>query len=258
MHPTRLLLCALTLAAPLAAAPATWLDEKFSDGERNLQGPPASAEWFSSSATVTLTATPGALKQDGGGRYVLAYFAPADAPAYIAPGETLVLTYQIAVDGPLDGPGALRVGLFNSAGKRIVADKQAQSPDFAGYRGYMGAANPAPSKNAPLRLFKRTQGEDTLIAALTAFSSIGEAAGLIQTMKDGQTYTGTLTIQRSASGESNTITHGFSGGDLAPHQTTAVDALEPVTVFDTVVIHAGTKAARGFTLKSVRIETRKN
>ena len=258
MHSPRLLLCALTLAAPLISAPAVWLDEKFSDGERGLQSPPASAEWFSSSASATLTTTPGALRQDGGGRYVLAYFPPADAPAYLAPGETLVLTYQIALDGPLDGPGALRVGLFNSAGKRIVADKQAQSPDFTGYRGYMGASNPAPSKNAPLRIFKRTQGEDTLIGALTSFSSIGEAAGQIQTLKDGQTYTGTLTIQRSASGESNTITHGFSGGDLTPHQVTTVDSLDPVTVFDTVVIHAGTKAARGFTLKSVRIETRKN
>lgn len=258
MQSTRLFFCALTLGIPLGAAPALWIDEQFSDGERGLQSPPASAEWFSSSASPTLTVAPGALKQDGGGRYVLAYFSPSGTPAYLAPGETLVVTYRIVIDSPLDGPGALRVGLFNSAGKRIIADKQAQSSDFAGYRGYMGAANPAPSKNAPLRLFKRTQGEDTLIAALTAFSSIGEAAGLIQTMKDGQAYTGTFTIQRSSSGESNTITHGFSGGDLAPHQTTAVDALEPVTVFDTVVIHAGTKAAHGFTLKSVRIETRKN
>jgi hypothetical protein len=251
----RFILFALALSGPLTAAPKIWLDDNFADGERDQQNLPASAGWFSSSVGGTLTVTTGALTQYGGGRYVLAYFAPADAPARIAPGETLVLTYRITLEHPLDGPGALRVGLFNSGAQRIVADKQAQSPDFAGYLGYMGATNPVPTKNAPLRLFKRVPGKGTLIANLTSFDAISEPAGSLQTMQDGETYTGTLTIRRSASGSSNAITHGFYGNDLRPNQATAVDSVEPITVFDTVVIHAGTKAAHGFTLKAVRIET---
>lgn len=248
----------VALAAPLAAEPRVWLDEHFADGERDRQNPPESAAWFTSSAASTLAISPGALVQSGGGRHVLAYFTPAGAPAGPAPGETLVLTYEIAVSSPTDGPGALRVGLFNSGGNRMVMDKQARSADFAHYRGYMGAANPAPSKNLPLRIFKRTGNDDTLIGALPPFFALGEGGGALQPLREGVTYTGTLTIQRSPSGQTSTLTHGFSGGDLSLHQVTAADSLEPVTTFDTVVFHAGTKAASAFTLKSVRIEIRKN
>ena len=258
MNSPRLALLAVALAGSAFAEPKVWLDERFADGERATQALPASAEWLSSSATSTVIVAPGSLVQTGGGRHVLAYFTPKDAPAAIGLNETLVLTYEIAVSVPADGPGALRVGLFNSGGHRVVMDKQARSADFAHYRGYMGAANPAPSKNLPLRLFKRTGGDDTLIAALPPFFALGEGGGALQPLRDGVTYTGTLTIQRSPSGQTSTLTHGFSGGDLSLHQVTAADSLEPVTTFDTVVFHAGTKAASAFTLKSVRIEIRKN
>ncbi|MDF3055972.1 MAG: hypothetical protein K0R17_187 [Rariglobus sp.] len=252
MHaPLAIALFGLTLAGPLIAGPTVWLDERFADGERLTQKPPASAEWFSSSAMSTLSVQPGALTQDGGGRHVLAYFGPAT----LAPGESLVLTYEIILASPSDAPGALRVGLFNSDGKHVASDKQARSGDFTGYRGYMAATNPAPSKNPPLRLFKRTQGDDTLIAAVPSFLPIGEPAGIVQALQDGETHTGTFMIRHSTSGQA-ALSCGFSGGRLAPHEVTTTDFNSPVTTFDTVVFHIGTKAARAFTLKSVRIETR--
>lgn len=261
MNPSRLgtLVFALSaLAGSLFAESRVLLDERFADGERATQALPASAEWLSSSASGTVLVSPGALVQTGGGRHLLAYFTPGDAPAAVAPGETLVLSYEISVATPVDGPGGLRVGLFNSGGARVATDKQGRSVEFSRYRGYMGAANPAPSKNLPLRLFKRTGDDETLISALPPFFALGEPGGSMQTMRDGATYTGTLTIKRPLQDNLFTLVHGFYGGDLRPQEVAATDPLEPVTAFDTVVFHLGSKAGTAFTLKSVRIEIRKH
>lgn len=99
---------------------------------------------------------------------------------------------------------------------------------------------------------------DALIGDLTAFVSIAEPVGGLQTLKDGVIYTGVLTIRRSESGHSQTISHALSGGEISQaYEASTVDSNGPVTAFDTVVFHTGTKGADGFTVHSVRIETRK-
>lgn len=247
----------VALAAPLAAEPRVWLDEHFSDGERDRQNPPESAAWFSSSAASTLAVSPGALVQSGGGRHVLAYFTPAGAPAGPAPGETLVFTCEFALTSPMDGPGAFRLGLFNSNGTRIVADKHGRSDDFMRYSGYMGAANPAPSKPLPLSIFKRVAtNSDILIGALPPFQAISAPGGGTQSLKNDRIYQGTFKIRRPASGPGLAITFGFTGEDLTGHEVATTDSAAPVLLFDTVVVHTGTRGSQGFTLKSVRIETR--
>ncbi len=253
--PRSVFFAAIAATATAVAEPKVWLDERFADGERSRQALPASAEWFTSSSPSTVSVIRGSLTQEGGGRHLLAYFTPANAPVELAVGEALVLTYEIALNTPLDGPGSLRVGLFDSGGDRIVTDKQARSDDFADYRGYMGAANPTPSKAPSLRIYERTLKDETLVSAITPFSPLGGGDGGLQALPDGKTCTGSLRIERDTAGKV-TVTHGFSGDGLpAPHSVSATDDSDIVTRFDTVVFHAGTKAAHGFTLTSVHIET---
>jgi len=240
--------------AQAAAGPRVLLDDAFIDGERGTQNLPASAEWFTSSAASTVDVVSGAgLTQRGGGRHVIAYFTPALEPVRLVPGQTLKLTYQVAVHGPMDGPGAFRVGLFNSGGARVVGDKQSRSHDFVGYRGYIGTTNPMPMKNAPLRLAKRTGEYDTLLAEIGAYSLLGGVGGSLQTMRDGELHTGTLAIT-CVSYDQAVIAHGYEGGALREMFVSEADNSGPVFDFDTVVIHAGSKAADGFTLRSVRVE----
>lgn len=249
---------AATAATTAFAESKVWLDERFADTERSRQALPASAEWFTSSSPSTVSVIRGSLTQEGGGRHVLAYFAPANAPVELAVGEALVLTYDISLNSPMDGPGSLRVGLFDSGGNRVVTDKQARSDDFADYRGYMGTANPAPSKVPSLRIYERTLKDETLVSAITPFAPLGGGDGGLQALPDGKSCTGTLRIERGAAGRV-TVTHAFSGDGLhAPHSVSATDDSEIVTRFDTVVFHAGTKAAHGFSLTSVHIETTTN
>jgi hypothetical protein len=252
------LLVALFGAASAFAGPKLWLDETFADGERTLQTPPVSLAWLTGSSGSTLNAAKGALTQAGGGRHVLAYFAPKETPLYLEAGCTAVLTYQISLYGPKDASGTLRVGLFHSGGARIAGDREGRSEHFRQYIGYMCATNPVPARPPAARLYRRTEGVDALIGDLNAFVSIAEPAGGLHPLKDGVIYTGTLTIRRSESGHSQTITHALSGGDISgPYEVSTVDSNDPVSAFDTVVFHTGTKGADGFTLHSVRIETRK-
>ncbi len=243
----------LLASVSVSAAPQVVLDETFADGERMTQALPASIEWMTSGHPNTVNVVRGALTQAGGGRHLLGYFAPEGTPVEIAPGEALLLTYAIAVKSPADAAGALRVGLFDSGGVRIVTDRISRSDDFTAYRGYMGTANPAPTRSSPLRVLKRTHDGDTLVSMIEPFSSLGVAGGRLQPLPDDQVCTGTLRIDRPSPGLV-TVTHAFSGGALQTHTVTAVDGADVVTRYDTVIFHSGSKATDGFTLTSVRIE----
>ncbi|MFH1496693.1 MAG: hypothetical protein ABII82_02590 [Verrucomicrobiota bacterium] len=239
---------------PLAADPLVILHDAFADGERETQALPASAEWFgsSSSATIWVERDRG-LVQEGGGRHVLAYFTPAREPVRLAPGQTVRLTYELAITGPMDGPSAFRVGLFDSGGARVIDDKQSRSLDFVGYRGYIGTTNPKPLKNAPLRIAKRIGESDTLLATITAYELLGGSGGSLQPMEDGVFYTGTLSI-KCVSYDKAIVTHGYEGGELRELVVSDEDVAAPQFTFDTVAVHAGSKAADGFVLRSVKVE----
>lgn len=238
----------------LAADSLVILNDSFADGERETQALPASAEWFgsSSSSTIWIERDRG-LVSDGGGRHVLAYFTPAREPLRLTPGRTIRLTYELAITGPMDGPSAFRVGLFDSGGARVIDDKQSRSLDFVGYRGYIGTTNPKPLKSAPLRIAKRIGESDTLLATITAYELLGGSGGSLQPMADGVFYTGTLSI-KCVSYDKAVITHGYEGGDLRELVVSDQDVAAPQFTFDTVAIHAGTKAADGFILRSVKVE----
>lgn len=248
-------LVALCLASVTPCVAALWVDEVFADGERHLQQPPASLSWFTSSSASLLAVADGALVQQGGGRFVLAHFATPEAPLYLAPGEVLVLKYEIELKDPADSAAGLRVGLFSGAASRVGHDGQQGAGVFTGYRGYISVCNPAPTKGLPLRLMRRVEGGAALLNDLTTYASIGNAAGIMQPMLGGVTYTGTFTITRSASGQTNQITHAFEGGSLVAHQAMTTDS-DPLTVFDTLAFHSLSRATAGFSLRSVRLETK--
>lgn len=241
-------------AASALAGSQVLLNETFADGERETQALPDSAEWFGSSAANTLwIERDRGLVQDGGGRHVLAYFTPSQEPIRLSPGQTLRLTYELAVIGPMDGPSAFRVGLFDSGGARVIDDKQSRSRDFVGYRGYIGTTNPKPLKNAPLRLAKRTGESDTLLATITAYELLGGSGGSLEFMEDGVFYKGELSV-KCLGYDQAVVTHSYGGGELRDQLVVETDARNPQFTFDTVAVHAGSKAADGFVLRSVRIE----
>lgn len=248
------LVLGLAGAASVQAGPQLFMNDTFADGERETQALPESAEWFGSSAASTLwIERDRGLVQDGGGRHVLAYFTPSREPVRLSPGQTLRLTYELAVIGPMDGPSAFRVGLFDSGGARVIDDKQSRSRDFIGYRGYIGTTNPKPLKNAPLRLAKRTGESDTLLATITAYELLGGSGGSLEFMEDGAFYKGELSV-KCLSYDEAAVTHSYSGGELRDQIVSETDAHSPQFTFDTIAVHAGSKAANGFVLRSVKVE----
>ncbi|WP_221029081.1 hypothetical protein [Actomonas aquatica] len=228
-------------------------EETFADEERMHLNPPDSLEWYTSSSASTLEVTTDGLRQNGGGRQVLAHFTPEGKPLELEVGQKLVLSLQFSVEGPTDSPGGLRIGLLNSHGAHAFDDKMNSAMEYEGYRGYIALTNPAPAKRRQIRLGKRTGNGDRLLSTTQNFTMLPSSGGELLQLESGQIYTAELSVTRTAAKEVS-VSISFTGSNGQTGVFTRTDSKDIETAFDSLAISPGSKTVSAFTIHQARLD----
>ncbi len=148
------------------------LDDTWLNGTRNVQSPPASSAWFTSSAG-SLNAAPGAMTLTvGGSVLILTYFTPnsSSPPVTLNVGDTLTAAMTLTFNGLptlASSSQGFRIGLFDFADgsnspKRVGGDSfssSSQGLNVAGYALFQKMYTTF-SDSSPITIRKRTSLSD--------------------------------------------------------------------------------------------------
>lgn len=263
---TRLLAscCALGLASSLGAQSV--FTDNFADANRT--------GWFSSAGPSTLTVTDGAMRQDtgGSGRSVVTYISAGTV--VLAVGESLTASFDLRLVGPAgtlfaDANGAnnqLRFGLFYSGGgTRVISDNfgSASYPggaayNFASQDGYASLTTlheqgkNSDGSQASTSIRDRTGSNTALISTTTGYTTLGSSIVPPVTFQIDTTYTGSMTITRTASGVD--ISVAYTGGAFGTNYAfSRSDTTDAVFQFDMLAFHVNSNVATAFTLDNVAV-----
>lgn len=225
------------------------LSESFADGQRLVQNLPATSAWYSSTSGASLTYENGALTSPKG-HHLVTYFTDMNGAENqviaLGVGDKLVVEFSFSITGSASNSGGLRVGLMDSGGSRISKDSQTLNAaaflDYTGYAAFL--SNGAGSAG---KFYKRNPGVSNALihSGSTVYSDLmGAGSGTGATFVDGTNYTGTFTLERTASGVFMSIS--LSGLDGYSFSYTDSDA--PCTSFDTFVIWGAANLLETYTL----------
>ncbi len=229
------------------AATDVLLSETFPADKRLDQDLPDTAAWYNSSNSGISYST-GNLSSTSN-RFYMAYFTDSGT-VDLAVGESLSISFSLALDTPDTNYGGLRIGIFNSGGNRISSDGAGLNnplyDDYVGYASMMnvnaGSAMKFSERNANL--------SEALIHSGTAYTSFNEKGlGDGATFTSGQFYEAVFTLTRTASGVEMSV--AISG--LEGYSATYTDTTSAFTSFDNFVIYGSTNAMDGYSLSEVEI-----
>lgn len=246
------------MAAPLHAV--VLLNDTFSDGDRTNQSLPGSARWVlvgGGGDTKSSEVSSGALVTTSSATVtVTAAFAGSGGHS-LSIGETLTLTFDFVANfNGVSSADAFRFGIFDSNGSQISSDANGGNGSNASFNQWDGFSfwtpygNPSDSPQAALR--GRT-GTDNILWASGANSTLTSSAYPSDTIVNGTTYTGLLSITRTTTGLDIT---GGMGGLTLTHSVLASHASFTDT-FDSISFFAGGSpigATGSFTLDNVTVQ----
>jgi TonB family protein len=246
----------------------TVFNESWADGTRTNQNPPNSLAWYCSSTGTSVSVSSGSLTLSTGGssaRHLVAYFPKQT----LNPGDTLTLTFQFSLTGPLQSIGnnsaaSLKVGLFQSNDSFTYDSDNQQSTNPVTYVGYAvgtGFSLPDETASSLINIRKRNGVSGNLITSNAGiFFQLPSQEPEKQPWQPDTTYTGTISVQVVSSTEAR-ISANYSGGGLNDYSTTATDRATGsspiVSSFDTLAFAlpsaGGQTAARALTLSNVKV-----
>lgn len=179
---------------PAAAQAGTFLDERFTDGERSTQNLPDSAAWYleagSSAYTSSVSNQSWNILPPSPPSRISAVTVFSAAPVSLSPGESLTVSLRLR---PTHAQGTFRVGIFDSGGARLTSDVVGSSKLFTNYRGYEVTGSPG----GGVSLSARTKPAAGLWTT-SAFHPLASAAGALQ---QDAGFPVVLTIERDADGK---------------------------------------------------------
>jgi hypothetical protein len=256
-----LLLTVAFLELALPGAAVTLLDDTWVEGSRTEQKPPTQSAWFASNST-NLVATAGKLTAFGSSssRQFITYFPVADGPVSLAKtGDAITATitfrpWDVTEENPSHN---LRLGLFDSVGKRIKTDSVPHGGGAKGYALFLNFGQKFGTANA-FQINARTNLANTdLMGATGAYSQLscsGQPANHSAAFTNGGLYTLSISVKR-AGVASMDIKTTVTGGGLS--LTNSASDLEAVfTSFDAFAIRtssAGGTAGR-FEITEFKVE----
>lgn len=239
-------LCAVSFSVASASAnAATLLSEAFVSGQRLTQGLPSTAAWYSSSNTGVSDAS-GALVSSSN-RHTLAYFTASGAPQALEVGHALSVDFTFSLTAPVTGTGTLRFALLDSGGDRVSADNtgfnNAVFTDYTGYGAFLNLGSATAGS-----VSERGTAAEQLINGNNAWTSLASGLGTGASFVANQSYSGNLTLSRTADG----VIVSVSVSGLAGYSYSYTDTDSPFVAFDTFVIFGATNTG-GYTLDNVVI-----
>lgn len=242
----------LSTSAAFPAEPEILLDQSFANGNRSLQQLPSSGAWFVSEPDGLLVNRKGLSSAPN--RHLISYFAEAEKPISLSLGGSLHLKVSFSVKEPVPKGGVLRLGLFDSQGKRISGDGEGPSnPIFENYRGYSAHLD----LNSPkaLSLHRRAEGiSDKLISGNEAFGEpLLRSTGQGGQFESDRAYTANFKLTRTAQG----ISLACDIPELAGYAATAEDNQHPLTSFDTIVFYGARSGMSRFVIEQVELSREK-
>ncbi len=239
---------ALTVILPLCANATVILDQDFSNGSREIQDLPDSAQWFQSFNNLSMVETsPGVYALENGPtsatiRHGVAYYAPTNSPISLSAGETITATLNITPSSitPSDADRILRIGLLHSGSSQLTSDG---NPNIV-MSGYGFFVNPA---NQKVSTYGRTEDAGPIFSSLSSGNGWvgGTTGGLLSTITPEDTfamvqntaYDITVAVQLLGSGNLNisySITDGVNTVTTSFEETTYL-----VSDFDTIAFAWG-------------------
>jgi len=263
----------LLAAANSASAVTVLLNDQFTDGERLTQDLTTSAQWTvgaqrGSNPIGTGNVVSGSLvvghksiNNDKSFVATWAHFTASGSPRTIAVGETLNLTFTLALTGTGDFSGsesAFRFGLFNSGGSRVTTDFVStgtpgieSGTTFTGWRGYSAET---PANNAlngqEFRIRERnvnTPGPG-LFSGGNYNTVLNTNQGTENIFAANTPYNALLSLERTLTGIRINSTIGTSS---TIQQT---DTVDPFVAFDTVAFFAVEGLSYDLTFDDVKVE----
>lgn len=240
-------LCAVSIlaAAATSANASTLLTETFVAGQRLTQNLPTTAAWYSSSGTGVSDAS-GALVSSSN-RHTLGYFTASGSPQTLEIGHALRVDFTFSLTAPVNSTGTLRIALLDSGANRVSADNTGfNNAAFENYTGYGAFLNLGAATAGSIS--ERSAAAEQLINGNNAWNSLASGLGTGATFAEGQNYSGNLTLSRTASG----VTISVSVSGLPGYSYSYTDTDSPFTAFDTFVIFGATNTG-GYTLDDVVI-----
>jgi hypothetical protein len=230
------------------------LSDSFDDGERTTQTLPASAKWYSSSSTLSVSA--GALSV-AAGRHALAFFKNSGVQS-LAVGEQLTASLTLNFSTVGNSSGGFRFGFFNSNGTARPPDPN--NTTFTNYDGYIVTTTATyPDSNAntsgPITFRQRNTGvAGTLISTVGSgiYSDVAASPSTSQGFEAGTNYTVTLAIARTAAGTIN-LSVSVTGGALVNYLFTADDFAGIVTGFDGFAVLSTSSNGSTYTIDNVTV-----
>jgi hypothetical protein len=230
---------------------AVLLNDTLSDNERATQNLTESAEWAfapngGGNTNANLSASTGALVYSpaaAAAQQSTAYFTPSGAPAVLADGETITLTFDFTLTA-LGSPSenGLRFGLFNSNESRYAPGFGTASPPvlnlavFEPSTGFFTTANLGATTGTSTFGVRRGNAS---ASNTTPFGGSGTITGASTTsgylgLSANTTYTASLSITRNTSTSAfvSTTLNGFT-------QSATTTATAGTMSFDTVAILSG-------------------
>lgn len=222
----------------------TLVSEKFADGDRFVQAPPDSLDWFANIPRMKVKN--GELIMDPSdskvARPVVAYFERTT----LKEGEVLTLNFKFRANRTSGGTlgshqSGLRFGLFDSMGKkqnRVTADEEnppVKSP------GYAVSLNPlsSPANNLSsltiLRRMKKGNERGALITSSDPYDMKNPLLAPVEFPKlmERAEYRASMSLKLESE-KKLLITVTLSGGNLPEERKFAAEDAKPVASFDTV------------------------
>ncbi|MEM1222495.1 MAG: hypothetical protein AAGH40_06995 [Verrucomicrobiota bacterium] len=241
------------------------LNDDFQDGDRTLQKPPESLQYFYSGNPRSIKETEGNLVLNGDQRaYLLGYLGAPGEYIELEVGQILSLEITFrAEQGEGQGLRPLRLALLNSGDNE--GGQRATMKDHFGskmvghtdYRGYQAAYALFASTGNTIAIYERDLPHQSLIISTlegkSGYTPLGEFGGSGSTRADSL-YTAQIYVQRQSETETEitAILAEKGSKERTDFSLKRLDTNDIVTRFDTIGV--GLKASKG-NLGNVYIES---
>jgi len=246
---------ARTAAAELIEPGGTLLlADRFADGERATQALPASARWFSSSGTLSVT--DGALVLPAG-RHALAYLSDG-VPPELPVGERLTATWTVTLSNAGTAAGGFRFGWFSSEGGTRPAD--GNNSGFTAYQGYVLTTTASfPDSNnqstGPTVFRRRTPGAGGALLSTVGgiYTEVASGPNQGQSLHAGVPYQLVFTVARTAT-DTVRLSFAILGAGLERYAWSHADAAAPLTRYDAIALLSTSTNGSAMTIQQVTVE----
>lgn len=240
-----LFLCAAMLAiSTSASAQKVIFNDNFADGGRDNGADPADTNWWTTTTKQAIEVKKGALGLVSGssGRGIRTTFAPQN----LANGQTLKATFVFTTPQTVgqDKGSAFRIGMYNKLGRAALegdlsASSKKPNKNYDGLPGYMIDFDVNAKKKADISVRKHNvETRGRLLGTTKGYKRL-KGGGDQYKFAPGQTYTGTMAVQKVGNGI--TISGSLAQNGKVLSQFSHNDPASNVNGFGMLAFHVNSK-----------------